>query len=155
MTTLHSGGKFEGTAYKVSGRASWGWALPVSMLFQLFFKLKFDREKEIHFIEIFQGKVKTKLTTIPKSKIERLESILPGGITGTTTTFYPDPEIFKETIEFDNKTIIKSLKDRAYLTSKIYFHFYDDRNHSEHHYFFEGGILSLLRELNKNKKRPS
>ena len=63
-------------------------------------------------------------TLIPKTKIERLENILPSGITGTTTTFYPDPEIFKETTEFDNKIIIKSLKDRAYLTSKIYFHFY-------------------------------
>jgi DNA gyrase subunit B len=37
------------------------------------------------------------------------------------------------------------------LTSKIYFHFYDERKNTEHHYYFEGGIMSLLRELNKNK----
>ncbi len=150
MTTLHSGGKFEGTAYKVSGGLHGVGAACVNALSTLF-QVEVRRENETHLIEFSKGKVKTKLTTIPKSKIDRLESILPGGITGTTTTFYPDPEIFKETTEFDNKTIIKSLKDRAYLTSKIYFHFYDDRSHSEHHYFFEGGILSLLRELNKNK----
>jgi len=150
MTTLHSGGKFEGTAYKVSGGLHGVGAACVNALSTLF-QVEVRRESETHLIEFSKGKVKTKLTTIPKSKIDRLESILPGGINGTTTTFYPDPDIFKETTEFDNKTIIKSLKDRAYLTSKIYFHFYDDRSHGEHHYFFEGGILSLLRELNKNK----
>jgi len=61
------------------------------------------------------------------------------------------PEIFKETLEFDDKVIIKSIKDRAYLTSKIFFHFYDERSNTQHHYYFEGGIISLIRELNKNK----
>ncbi|MBU1117387.1 type IIA DNA topoisomerase subunit B [Patescibacteria group bacterium] len=150
MTTLHSGGKFEGAAYKVSGGLHGVGAACVNALSTLF-QVEVRRDKEIHFMEFSKGGVKTKLTTIPESKIEKLKSILPKNINGTTTTFYPDPTIFKETQEFDSKIIIKSLKDRAYLTSKIYFHFYDERNHTQRHYYFEGGILSLLRELNKNK----
>ena len=150
MTTLHSGGKFEGTAYKVSGGLHGVGAACVNALSHLF-QVEIRRDQKIYFMEFSKGLVKTKLNTIPTTNVEKLKSIIPDNVTGTTTTFYPDPEIFKETIEFDNKVIIKSLKDRAYLTSKIYFHFYDERINSEHHYYFEGGILSLLRELNKGK----
>jgi len=150
MTTLHSGGKFEGTAYKVSGGLHGVGAACVNALSSLY-QVEIRRDNKIHFMEFSKGFVKTKLNIIPETKVKRLQEIIPENITGTTTTFYPDPEIFKETTEFDNKVIIKSLKDRAYLTSKIYFHFYDERIGSEHHYYFEGGILSLLRELNKSK----
>ncbi|MFA5025349.1 MAG: DNA topoisomerase subunit B [Candidatus Shapirobacteria bacterium] len=150
MTTLHSGGKFEGTAYKVSGGLHGVGAACVNALSNLY-QVEIRRDNKIYFMDFSKGKVKNKLSTIDSTKVEKLKEIIPEKITGTTTTFYPDPEIFKETLEFDNKVIIKSLKDRAYLTSKIYFHFYDERNHSEHHYYFEGGILSLLRELNKGK----
>ena len=150
MTTLHSGGKFEGAAYKVSGGLHGVGAACVNALSSLF-QIEVRRDSKIQFIEFSRGILKTKLTEIPETKVEKLKTILPKNISGTTTTFYPDPEIFKETTEFDSKIIIKSLKDRAYLTSKIYFHFYDERNDTQHHYYFEGGILSLLRELNKNK----
>jgi len=150
MTTLHSGGKFEGSAYKVSGGLHGVGAACVNALSKLY-QVEVRRDNKIHFIEFSRGGLKTKLTQIEDSKIEKFKSIVPKNINGTTVTFWPDPEIFKETIEFDSKVIIKSLKDRAYLTSKIYFHFYDERNNTQHHYYFEGGILSLLRELNKNK----
>ena len=150
MTTLHSGGKFEGAAYKVSGGLHGVGAACVNALSNLY-QVEVRRDNKTYFMEFSRGIVKTKLTTITDTKISKLNHILPPNITGTTTTFYPDPEIFKETTEFDTKTIIKSLKDRAYLTSKIYFHFYDERSHLERHYYFEGGILSLLQELNKGK----
>jgi len=150
MTTLHSGGKFEGAAYKVSGGLHGVGAACVNALSKLY-QIEVRRDNKIQFIEFSRGNLKTKLTEIPETKIDTLKEVLPKSITGTTVTFYPDPEIFKETTQFDSKTIIKSLKDRAYLTSKIYFHFYDERNKTQHHYYFEGGILSLLRELNKNK----
>jgi DNA gyrase subunit B len=150
MTTLHSGGKFEGTAYKVSGGLHGVGAACVNALSSLY-QVEVRRDNKIYFMEFSRGKVKTKLTSIPDTKIEVLKKILPHDISGTTTTFYPDTEIFKEGIELDSKTIIHSLKDRAYLTSKIYFHYYDERNKSQRHYYFEGGILSLLRELNKGK----
>ncbi len=150
MTTLHSGGKFEGSAYKVSGGLHGVGAACVSAL-SVNYQVEVRRDDKIQFIEFSRGAIKTKLTEIPETKIDRLKKIIPKNTTGTTVTFTPDPQIFKETLEFDNKTVIKSLKDRAYLTSKIYFHFYDDRNQTQHHYYFEGGIVSLLRELNKNK----
>lgn len=150
MTTLHSGGKFEGAAYKVSGGLHGVGAACVNALSTLY-SVEVRRDNQFHLIEFSRGSIKTKLKTIEKTQVPSLENILPASTTGTTVTFHPDPEIFKETTEFDSKTIIKSLKDRAYLTSKIYFHFFDERNHSERHYYFEGGILSLLRETNKGK----
>ena len=150
MTTLHSGGKFEGAAYKVSGGLHGVGAACVNALSSLY-QVEVRRDNKTYFMEFSRGVVKTKLTTIPETKITKLNHILPPDITGTTVTFYPDPEIFKETIELDSKIIIKSIKDRAYLTSKIYFHYFDERTHLERHYYFEGGILSLLREINKSK----
>ncbi len=150
MTTLHSGGKFEGAAYKVSGGLHGVGAACVSALSKLY-QIEIRRDDKINYIDFSKGAVKTKLTEIPETKIEKLKKIIPKKITGTTVTFYPDPEIFKETTEFDDKIIIKSIKDRAYLTSKIFFHFYDERTNTQHHYYFEGGIISLIRELNKNK----
>jgi DNA gyrase subunit B len=150
MTTLHSGGKFEGTAYKVSGGLHGVGASCVNALSKLY-QIEIRRDNKINFIEFSRGNTKTKLNEIPETKIEKLKKIIPSKTSGTTVTFYPDPEIFKETLELDSKTIIKSIKDRAYLTSKIFFHFYDERNNTQHHYYFEGGIISLIRELNKNK----
>ncbi|MFA5749738.1 MAG: DNA topoisomerase subunit B [Candidatus Shapirobacteria bacterium] len=150
MTTLHSGGKFEGAAYKVSGGLHGVGAACVNALSKLY-QIEVRRDNKIQFIEFSRGQIKTKLTEISETKIDKLKNIIPKNTDGTTATFYPDPEIFKETIELDAKTIIKSIKDRAYLTSKIYFHFYDERNNTQRHFYFEGGIVSLLRELNKNK----
>ena len=150
MTTLHSGGKFEGAAYKVSGGIHGVGAACVNALSSLF-QVEIRRDDKINFIEFSRGALKTKLTQIPETKIEKLKKIIPSNTSGTTTTFYPDPQIFKETVEFESKVIIKSIKDRAYLTSKIFFHFYDERSNIQHHYYFEGGIVSLIRELNKNK----
>jgi DNA gyrase subunit B len=150
MTTLHSGGKFEGAAYKVSGGLHGVGASCVSALSSLY-QVEIRRDNKINFIEFSRGKVKKKLTQIDETKIEKIKELIPKETSGTTVTFYPDPKIFKETLELDSKTIIKSVKDRAYLTSKIFFHFYDERNNTQKHYYFEGGIVSLIRELNKNK----
>ena len=151
MTTLHSGGKFEGTAYKVSGGLHGVGAAVVSAL-SINYQIEVRRDGQIYYMDFSQGRVKTKLTQLKQSKVDLLSKIIPSNTTGTTTTFTPDPEIFKETLEFSGQTILKSLKDRAYLTSKIYFHFYDQRSHSQRHYYFEGGIISLLSELNKRKE---
>jgi len=151
MTTLHSGGKFEGTAYKVSGGLHGVGAACVSAL-SSDFRVEVRRGGKIHYMDFSQGQVKTKLCQIPQTKVSLLSKILPKNIDGTTTTFKPDSIIFTDTLEFSTKTILKSLKDRAYLTSKIYFHFYDERSHHQKHYYFEGGIVSLLTELNKKKE---
>jgi DNA gyrase subunit B len=150
MTTLHSDGKFEGEAYKISGGLHGVGAACVNALSNKF-RVEVRREKKIQFMEFSRGKVVTKLTTSEKSIYPSIDKLVPSTVDGTTVTFLPDPEIFKETLEFDNKIIIKSLKDRAYLTSKIFFHFFDERSNTQQHFYFEGGIVSLLREINKNR----
>jgi len=151
LTTLHSGGKFEGQAYKISGGLHGIGAACVNALSSQF-QIEVRRDGQINFMEFSQGKVITKLTRIDSSKIDGLEKIIPKSIDGTSVTFRPDPEIFKEYIVFDKKIILRSLKDRAYLTSKLYFHFYDQRDKSQKHLYFEGGIVSLIKNLNKSKK---
>ncbi len=150
MTTLHSGGKFEGQAYQVSGGLHGVGAACVNALSK-YFAVEIRRDGILKNIEFSRGKVTQKLQDLKKSKVEFLLNKVPNSLNGTTVTFAPDPEIFTVTQEFDNKTILQMIKDRAYLTPKFYFHFYDERKSTEFHYYFEGGIKALLREINKNK----
>ena len=151
MTTLHSGGKFEGAAYKVSGGLHGVGAACVNALSSSF-QIEIRRDGQINFLEFSRGNLVTPLTQIDTSRVGELEKIVPKNIDGTTVTFKADSEIFKITTEFDKKTILRSLKDRAYLTSNIYFHFYDNRDHSQKHLYFQGGIISLIKSLNKKQK---
>jgi len=151
LTTLHSGGKFEGQAYKVSGGLHGVGAACVNALSSNF-QIEVRRDNKINYMEFSQGNVLKSLQTIDQSRVGDLEKIVPKHIDGTTVTFKPDSEIFKEHIIFDKKIILKSLKDRAYLTSKIYFHFYDQRDGTQRHFYFEGGIISLIKSLNKKQK---
>ena len=150
MTTLHSGSKFEGTAYKVSGGLHGVGTTCVNALSSLY-QIEIRRNQKIYFIEFVRGQTTTPLTTIPETKIGKLKDLIPKTQTGTTVTFYPDKDIFKTALDFDAKAIIESLKDRAYLTSKVHFHFWDERDHNEQHFYFEGGIVSLLAEHNRGK----
>jgi DNA gyrase subunit B len=73
------------------------------------------------------------------------------GDNGTITTFLPDREIFKDGIEVNFDHIKKVIKDRAYLIAKLHFHLLDERVGSECNFYFEGGITSLVKSLNRNK----
>lgn len=150
LTTLHSGGKFEGKAYQVSGGLHGVGATCVNAL-STYYSVEIRRDNQIHLIEFSRGDVTKKLTTIPETKITKLAKYIPKSINGTTITFKPDSQIFTETTEFDPKIILKSLKDRAYLNSKVFFHFYNEITGTEQHYYYEAGAVSLVRELNKNK----
>src|SRR3989338_83240 len=72
--------------------------------------------------------------------------------TGTTATFVPDDTIFSTT-KFEFETIKKTIRERAYLVPALYFHLYDMRDDQtqEVHYYFEGGIQSLVEKINENK----
>ena len=82
---------------------------------------------------------------VPDARINILE-------TGTAATFFPDDSIFT-TIEFDDHIVMKLIRERAYIVSKLYFHFYDLRvgHERETHMYFEGGIVSLVKKLNEGK----
>jgi len=150
MTKLHAGGKFEGKAYKVSGGLHGVGASCVNALSE-WMKVESRRDGKTYVQEYHAGVPQKDVSVAQKTHASFLEKIVPKGATGTTTSFKPDPQIFKETTVFSPKTIKDSLRQRAYLTPKIKFHFYNLNNNSEYHFYFEGGILSLLKNINRHQ----
>jgi len=140
MTRLHAGGKFEGKAYKVSGGLHGVGASVVNAL-------STDLRVEVHKDgKIYEQSYKRGIPVSPVKAIGKATD------TGTITTFYPDTEIFKEGIDYNFDIIKKTVRDRAYLIAKLAFHLQDDRTGDEAHFYFDGGIKSLVRALNRNKK---
>lgn len=171
MTILHAGGKFGDGAYKVSGGlhgvgSSVVNALSNKMWVEVRRNGKLYRqeyERGIPITDLQELKLSdSRLNDLPfASKFKKLK-------TGTTATFYPDDSIFKTT-EFDDPYILKLIQQRAFIVSGLYFHFYDLRDDreaapsddgtitptvkriKEMNYYFEGGIVSLVRKHNENK----
>lgn len=140
MTKLHAGGKFEGKAYKVSGGLHGVGASVVNALSTLL-TVQVHRDGKIYEQSYKRGKPVSPVKAIGKATD-----------TGTTTTYYADPEIFKEGTTLDFSTIKKTVRDRAYLIAKIAFYIKDDRTGEEATFYFEGGIVSLVKALNRNKE---
>jgi len=154
MTKLHAGGKFEGTAYKVSGGLHGVGASVVNALSE-WTKVTVLRDNAIYQQEYQRGDPKTPVVKKPVSALPVIfpnPSALPKTYTsGTIVSFLPDNEIFKETMDVELDRLKKSLRERAYLIPKLYFHMYDERVSREYNFYFEGGIRSLVEELNRNK----
>lgn len=144
MTKLHAGGKFEGAAYKISGGLH---GVGASVVNALSSKLRVEviRDGRLFAQEYVRG-----IPTGPISATGKFTDVW-GRKSGTSTTFTLDQEIFKEgtTVIFD--TLKKAIKERAYLIPKIFFHLFDERTVQEFHLYFEGGIVALIKALNKNK----
>jgi DNA gyrase subunit B len=83
----------------------------------------------------------------PQSKIVDLG---PTQLVGTTTTFLPDKTIF-ETLDYHSDTLVQRFREMAYLTKKLMITFRDERADREHTFYFEGGILSFVKHLNKTR----
>ena len=140
LTVLHAGGKFGGGGYKVSSGLHGVGSSVVNALSRKFIA-EVVKNGELYHIEFEKGK-----TTSPfqkKGKVNRPD--------GTTITFYPDPEIFKETIDFDYKWVVAYLRHQAYLTKGIFVKVYDERIDESQSFYFEGGIQSYVRNLNVGK----
>ncbi|MEJ2347857.1 MAG: DNA gyrase subunit B [Patescibacteria group bacterium] len=158
MTKLHAGGKFGGGAYKVSGGLHGVGASVVNALSSHFRVIVF-RGNKAYYQEYKEGNPLKSVKTATQSQ---LDSWLPkewnlkigNGETGTITTFTPDKKVFGD-IEFDNKKIMNLLKDRAYLVAGLSFHFEDKRTGEVAHYYFEGGIKSLVAHSNRGKQIKS
>ena len=148
MTKLHAGGKFGGSAYKISGGLHGVGASVVNALSERM-RVEVKRDNRIYFQEYSRGVAKTPLKD---AKLDKETDFIPGSPTGTKVTFFPDKQIFS-TLIFDFDTIKKAIRERAYLVPKLYFHFKDLREGQEKevNYYFEGGITSLVEKLNENK----
>lgn len=147
MTKLHAGGKFGGSAYKISGGLHGVGSSVVNALSEWLW-VEVRRGGKIYRQEYKVGKPQTKVDVVKETKLTKP---IPA-ISGTTTTFFPDGTIF-QTIEFDFDTIKKAIRERAYLVPKLYFHLVDNRGEEvkEVNYYFEGGIRSLVEKINENK----
>lgn len=139
MTKLHAGAKFDSRTYKVSGGLH-GVGVSVVNALSSWLRVEVRREGFAFAQEYKRGK--------PASEVEKIG---PANDTGTLTTFIPDKEVFKD-LKFNSSTIEKSLRERAYLIPGLKFHFYDERVDLEKHFYFESGLSSLVRHLNRNKR---
>jgi len=145
MTMLHAGGKFGQGAYKVSGGLHGVGASVVNALSEhLIAEVK--RDGKIHRQEYKRG--------IPVADVKQVESSMLDFPfeRGTAVSFLPDHEIFKETTEVSYAYLQKQIKDRAYLIPKVAFYVENKKTNERLAYYFEGGIVSLIRDMNKGKK---
>jgi len=141
LTVLHAGGKFGGGGYKVSsGLHGVGSSVVNALSTRLIAEVV--QKGELYRIEFEQG-----VTTSPLKKMGKTDRP-----TGTSITFYPDPTIFKETVEFDYKWVVDYLRHQAYLTKGIFTSVRDERTKKRMAFYFEGGIQSYVKHLNIGKE---
>lgn len=141
LTVLHAGGKFGGGGYKVSsGLHGVGSSVVNALSTKLIAEVV--QKGELYHIEFERG-----AATMPLKKLGKTDRP-----TGTTVTFYPDPTIFKETVDFDFKWVVSYLRHQAYLTKGVYTAVYDERTKERQSFYFEGGIRSYVKNLNIGKE---
>lgn len=140
LTILHAGGKFGGGGYKVSSGLHGVGSSVVNALSTLLIA-EVVREGQLYHMEFEKGVTKGSLQKLGKTDRPQ----------GTSITFYPDPTIFKETIEFDYKWVVNYLRHQAYLTKGVYVAVKDERTNEREAFYFEGGIQSYVRHLNLGK----
>ena len=141
LTVLHAGGKFGGGGYKVSsGLHGVGSSVVNALSTKLIAEVV--KKGELYRIEFERG-----ATTAPLKKIGKTDRP-----TGTSVTFYPDPTIFKETVEFDYKWVVNYLRHQAYLTKGVFTKVLDRRTGERQAFYFEGGIQSYVKHLNIGKE---
>jgi DNA gyrase subunit B len=140
LTVLHAGGKFGGGGYKVSSGLH---GVGSSVVNALSTKLIAEVVKggELYRIEFEKGVATSALQKVGKTDRP----------TGTSITFYPDPTIFKETVDFDFDWVVDYLRHQAYLTKGIKTTVIDDKSKKRCGFYFEGGIQSYVRHLNLGK----
>ncbi|MDP2696442.1 MAG: DNA topoisomerase (ATP-hydrolyzing) subunit B [bacterium] len=142
MTTLHAGGKFGGESYKVSGGLH-GVGVSVVNALSVWLKAEVCRDGAMYEQEYVRGKSKYKVKKVGKC-----------GANGTKITFEPDPEIFS-TVEFNRKKILDHLRQQALLTKGVKIEIIDtgEKELFYHSFYFEGGLISFLKYLNRSEKQ--
>ncbi|KXK07554.1 MAG: DNA gyrase subunit B [Microgenomates bacterium OLB22] len=145
MTKLHAGGKFETDAYKFSGGLHGVGASVVNALSD-HLVVEVKKGNDIYRQEYERGVPKTEVIKTTEMKYPR------SYLNGTATSYKLDGTIFKQGIDLELKQVKRRIKDRSYLISGVFFTIHDKRIPTKIGYFFDGGIVSLLKDLNKNKR---
>ena len=142
FTVLHAGGKFGGGGYKVSGGLHGVGASVVNALSE-WLEVKIFHEGSIYFQRYERGHAVEHLKVIGSCEAEK---------TGTEVTFYPDRQIFEETV-FDYDTLKVRMREMAFLTKGLKITLRDERGEEtiEKSFCYEGGIREFVQYLNRSK----
>ena len=139
-TVLHAGGKFGGGGYKVSGGLH-GVGVSVVNALSSWMRVESARDGGVWAQEYQRGK--------PLGPVKKVGP--QGDRKGTLTVFQADAEMF-ETTDFSFETISQHLRESAYLTKGVWITLTDERSGRERSFYFEGGLISFVRHLNRNKE---
>jgi DNA gyrase subunit B len=139
-TVLHAGGKFGGGGYKVSGGLH-GVGVSVVNALSEWLRVESARDGSVWMQEYERGK--------PKAAVKKIGP--QGDRRGTTTLFRADPTMFSST-DYSFEVISERLRESAYLTKGVWITLVDERVDRERSFYFEGGLESFVRHLNRNKE---
>ncbi|MBE2235730.1 MAG: ATP-binding protein, partial [Anaerolinea sp.] len=144
MTKLHAGGKFGGGGYKVSGGLHGVGVSAVNALSE-WMEVEVRREGQVWRQRFERG--------IPKTGVDVVGKMKPDQPTGTKVTFLRDTQIF-EVLDYRYETLLQRFREMAFLTRGITITFSDLREEQPRHntFYFEGGVQSFVRYLNKNRE---
>ena len=143
MTILHAGGKFGGGSYKVSGGLHGVGVSAVNAL-SSWCEVRVHIDGKMYFQRYQRGIPQDAVKMIGKSHWRH---------NGTETTFQFDPEIFKGDLDYKFETLAQRLREMAFVTRQVLIKLIDERNPTkEITFFFEGGIRSFVRFLNRNRE---
>lgn len=142
LTELHAGGKFDGKAYQVSGGLHGVGVSVVNALSKLL-QVEVAQRGQLWAAKFARGKV-----THPLKKMKKLPD---AGATGTVITFWPDPDVFTETLEFDYETIARRLRELSYLAKGVEIRFKDERDGQSDVFKAQGGIADFVKSLSTGK----
>jgi DNA gyrase subunit B len=138
LTKLHAGGKFDNKTYKVSGGLH-GVGVSVVNALSATLYCEIRRNGKVYSQLFRRGEPEAPLKEMGEAKG-----------TGTKITFKPDHEIFPE-LEFNFEILSERLRELSYLNKGIKIHIMDERSLKEHSFHYEGGIVSFVEFLNRNK----
>ena len=150
-TILHAGGKFGGTGYKVAGGLH-GVGVSVVNALSTELLVEVHRDGKVWTQTYQRGKPTTAVKMVTKPQLP-LPPVVPWKerekTTGTVTRFWPDPQVFP-IIEWDVSIPEQWLRETAYLNKSLFLSLHDERDGSESNYYFDGGIVSFVRHLNRS-----
>jgi DNA gyrase subunit B len=142
LTTLHAGGKFDSDAYQVSGGLH-GVGISVVNALSTLTEVDVVRDGFLWKQAFAQG-----------NAVGKLEKAKPAKRTGTSITFWADPEVFDETTEYNRKTVGTRLREMAFLTKGLEIRFRDERGEEvfEESFRYAGGIVDFVKYLNSSRE---